>query len=39
MLPGAIGLTGSIFIRNSIHKFLVRQKAVEELRQEQAIEC
>ena len=39
VLPGAIGLTGSIFIRNSIHKFLVRQKAVEELRQEQAIEC
>lgn len=38
VLPGAIGLTGSIFVRNSIHKFLVRQKAVEELRQEQAIE-
>lgn len=37
VLPGAIGLTGSIFVRNSIHKFLVRQQAVEELRQEQAL--
>lgn len=39
ILPGAIGLTGSVFVRNSIHKFLVRQKAVEELRAEQAAEA
>lgn len=39
VLPGGIALTASIFVRNSIHKYLERQKAIEELRAEQALEA
>lgn len=39
ILPGSIALTASIFVRNSIHKYLERQKAIEELRAEQALEA
>ncbi len=39
VLPGSIALTASIFVRNSIHKYLERQKAIEELRAEQALEA
>lgn len=38
ILPGCIALTSSFFIRNSIHKYLERQKAIAELREEQAQE-
>lgn len=38
ILPGAIALTASHFVRQSILKFLERQEALNELRQEQEID-
>lgn len=38
LLPGALALTTSHFVRNSIMKFLERQEILKELRQEQALD-
>lgn len=39
ILPGSMALSTSVFVKNAIDKYLVRQKAIEELRQEQALQA
>lgn len=39
ILPGSLALSASLFVRNAIDKFLIRQKAIEELRQEQGLQA